>query len=143
MIPKLCDLCKRQDVAKPASLYWAWNRADGSRKAVKQKVCRDCFQEHYAGLIASAFQPILVCPACGIGTVDDYDAVYLTYCLPGMPKDQSEMPMCGACAVSLRSKALEGARELEDRGVGIGGLSPRSVAQDAAASWADLGLRPR
>jgi hypothetical protein len=141
VIPKLCALCGQQTLSKPASLYWAWTRADGHRKAWKQKVCTDCFRDHYAALIVSSLEPVLVCPACGIGTVDDYDAVYLTYCLPGMPKDQSEMPMCGPCAVALRNKALSGAVELDDRGVGVGG--PQPVAPDAAEMWAALGLRPK
>ena len=170
VIPKICPLCTQQTLGKPASLYWAWTRSDGRRKAWKQKVCADCFREHYVKLIIASMEPVLICPACGISTVDDYDAVYLTYCLPGMPKDQSEMPMCGPCAVSLRNKALEGAREwtlrstddvelcgpcavavrntamegasaLEDREVGVGG--PQPVAQSASQAWADLGLRPR
>jgi hypothetical protein len=143
MIPKICALCQQQRTEKPVSLYWAWNRADGSRKAVKQKICPDCFREHYVSLVVTSMQPVLVCPSCGIGTVDDYDAVYLTYCLPGMPKDQSEMPLCGACAVVVRNKALEGASDLEDRGVGVGGLGPQPMVQSAAETWAALGIAPR
>jgi hypothetical protein len=141
VIPKTCPLCARDGVGKPASLYWAWTRADGRRKAWKQKVCPDCFREHYVKLIVAAMEPVLICPACGIGTADDYDAVYLTYCLPGMPKDQSEMPLCGACAVVVRNLALTGAAELEDREVGVGG--PQPEAQSAAELWASLGLVPR
>jgi hypothetical protein len=140
VIPKICDLCHQQHLEKPASLYWAWVRADGRRKAYKQRVCAACMQEHYVKLIASSFEPVLICPACGISTVDDMDAVYLTYCLPGMPKGQAEMPLCGPCAVEVRNKALEGARELEDRGVGVGG--PQPTAQGAAGGpWAAIGLR--
>lgn len=141
VIPKTCPLCQQQTIGKPASLYWAWTRADGRRKAWKQKVCQDCFKERYVNLIVRSMEPVLICPSCGIGTADDYDAVYLTYCLPGMPKDQSEMPLCGACAVDVRNRALEGAVELEDRGVGVGG--PQPVATSAAQAWADLGLGPR
>lgn len=141
VIPKICPLCKRQSESKLASLYWAWVRADGRRKAFKQKVCADCMREHYVPLIVASMEPVLICPSCGIGTVDDYDAVYLTYCMPGMPKDQSEMPLCGACAVSVRNKALEGSSELDDRGVGVGG--PRQEAPSASEAWAALGLRPR
>jgi hypothetical protein len=134
-------MCQQQQVGKPASLYWAWVRADGKRKAWKQQICQDCFREHLVKLIVNSMEPVLICPACGIGTVDDYDAVYLTYCMPGMPKDQSEMPLCGACAVEVRNKALLGAKELDDRGVGVGGPQPQP--QSAAQTWADLGLVPR
>ncbi len=141
VIPKICPLCSQNVVGKPAALYWAWVRADGRRKAWKQKVCRDCFVANYQELIVKSFQPVLICPACGISTVDDYDAVYLTYCLPGQAKDQSEMPLCGACAVHVRNLALAGAVELEDREVGVGG--PQPVAPSAAETWASLGLRPK
>lgn len=138
MIPKICDLCEQQQLAKPASLYWAWTNADGHRRAWKQKVCADCFREAYAQLVLKAEDPVLLCPACGISTADDYDAVYLTYCLPGMPKGQSEMPLCGACAARTRANALKGARPLEDRGAMVGGPQPQPIT--AAETWAALGL---
>jgi len=141
VIPRQCPLCEQQIQGKPASLYWAWTRADGRRKAWKQKVCTDCFRERYVRLVVASMEPVLICPACGISTVDDYDAVYLTYCLPGMPKDQSEMPLCGPCAVETRNLALTGATELENRELGVGG--PQPVAQSGAEVWASLGLRPK
>lgn len=139
VIPKICDLCEQQSLAKPASLYWAWTNANGVRRAWKQKVCPTCLQEAYGQLILGSEDPMLICPSCHIGTADDYDAVYLTYCIPGMPKGQSEMPLCGACAVRVRQNALKGARELEDRGaVIVGGPQPQEVT--AAQAWAALGL---
>ena len=48
---------------------------------------------------------------------------------------------CGACAAKLRSLALQGAAELEDRGVGVGG--PQPVAPSGAEVWEALGLRPK
>ena len=136
MIPRICGLCEQQFQGKPASLYWAWTNADGRRRAWKQKVCPDCLREHYARAILASQEPVLMCPQCGIGTVDDYDAVYLTYCIPGMPKAQAEMPCCPPCAVALRSLALKGASELEDRGVGAGGPQLEPVSADQA--WKDL-----
>jgi len=141
VIPKECGVCTQQTIGKPASLYWAWTRADNRRKAWKQKVCLECFREHYAALIVRSMEPVLICPSCGIGTADDYDAVYLTYCMPGMPKDQSEMPLCPACAVKVRNLALSGAVELEDREVGVGGPQPDAIT--AAQTWASLGIVPR
>lgn len=141
MIPKICAICEQPGMGKPASLYWAWVVADGRRRAWRQKVCRDCFEEHFLKLVVSSMEPVLLCPSCGISTVDDYDAVYLSYFMPGMPGDQAEMPLCGACAVRVRVLAQKGASPLEDRGVGIGG--PRPVAPSGAEAWAALGLRPK
>jgi hypothetical protein len=140
LIPRICGLCEQQFVGKPASLYWAWTNADGRRRAWKQKVCPDCLREHYARAILASEEPVLICPNCGISTVDDYDAVYLTYCIPGMPKAQAEMPCCPSCAVLMRSNALKGAVELQDRGVGVGG--PQLEPVSATQMWDQLGLRP-
>ena len=141
VIPKICPLCSQQSLGKLASLYWAWTLADGRRKAWKQKACADCFREHYVRLVVSSMEPVLLCPSCGISTADDFDAVYLSYFMPGMPGGQSEMPLCGPCAVEVRNKALLGASPLEDRGVGVGG--PQQVAPGGAEAWAALGLAPR
>lgn len=141
LIPRICPLCGQQSTSKLASLYWAWTRADGRRKAFKQKVCADCFRERYVKLVVASMEPVLLCPNCGIATADDFDAVYLSYFMPGMPGDTSEMPLCGACAVEVRNMALLGATELEDRGVGTGGPQPQ--APTGAEVWAALGLGPK
>ena len=141
MIPRTCGLCEQQAIGKRASMYWAWMRADNKRVAYKQLVCEDCVREAYVPLIVNAEQPVLACPACGISTVDDYDAVYLTYCLPGMPPGKSEMPFCPPCAAVLRGKAMSGAVQLEDRRQESGGseLSPPTAPQ----AWAALGIGGR
>ena len=141
MIPKLCGACGQQRLEKLASLYWAWLNTDGRRRAWKQACCADCFAEHFRGAVINAMEPVLTCPVCGESTVDDYDAVYLTYCLPGMPRGQSELPLCGAHAVMIRELALRGARPLVDREVGVGG--PQPTAPTGAEQWAALGLDPR
>ena len=110
VIPKRCSLCEQDVAQKPASLYWAWVNADGRRRAWKQKVCPDCFREHYVPLIVSSMEPVLICPSCGIGTADDYDAIYLTYCLPGMPQDQklvNEAMAAGACEFISKMSSLD------------------------------------
>ena len=140
MIPKVCDICGQQSLDKPASLYWAWTNADGHRRAWKQKVCPDCLRDQYAALIIRSNEPVLICPQCGISTADEYDAIYLTYCIPGMPKAQSEMPTCGACAVVVRNLALTNARPLEDRGAVLG--APNPDAPSSTQIWDDLGLNP-
>lgn len=140
MIPKVCGVCEQQVLEKLASLYWAWVNTDGRRRAYKQKTCSDCMREHYVQLIVSSEQPVLICPGCGISTVDDMDPIYLTYCMPNMPKGQSEMPMCGACAARVRSLALRGSSPLDDRGASVGGPQPQGPSP--TPSWDSLGLRP-
>lgn len=145
MIPKTCQMCHETGTNKLTSLYWAWNLADGARRAYRQQVCRGCMVGHYAQLIIAAEEPLLACPACGIATVDDYDAVYVTYCIPGMPKGTSEMPLCGACAVEVRTKAMTGAASLADREASGGGLGlgPHPTPPSTAEVFASLGIRPR
>ncbi len=140
VIPRICPLHEGDFLGKPISLYWAWNNADGRRRAWKQKVCGDCFRENYASLVVRAMEPVLLCPKCGIGTADDYDAVYLSLFVPGMPSTQSEMPLCPSDAARLRNLALRGATELADRGVGVGGPQPDA---QKPVSWEALGLRPQ
>jgi len=143
VIPKICNLCEQQRTEKLSSFYWAWVGPAGRREAYKQLLCRDCVMEHFAPLILHSEDPLLVCPDCGIGTVDDYEAVYLTYCIPGMAKAQSEMPLCGACATKLRAKALENSRRLADREASIGGPQSDAPEPTLADQWAKLGLHPR
>jgi hypothetical protein len=87
--------------------------------------------------------PVLLCPACGISTVDDYDPVYVKIYVPGLVPLNSEWPLCPPCAVPVRQRAMQGAQQLEDRqsgGLGAAG-GPQPVT--AAATWASLGIVPR
>ena len=143
MIPKTCSACRVAGVAKLASLYWAWMQADRHRVAYKQMLCASCVQERVLPIIIAAMEPVLVCPMCHIGTVDDHDDVFLTICPPGMPKTASEWPLCGPCAVEARNFALLGASPLEDRqpqgsGAAFGPRTP--TAED---SWAAMGILGR
>ena len=143
MIPKQCDACQMVGTDKLSSMYWAWMRADRTRVAYLQKLCYACFVDQALPLIVAAMQPVLVCPACGISTVDDHDDVFLTYCVPGESKASSEMPLCGPCAVGVRNKALVGATALEDRqsgGLGAG-VGPQPIPSKDV--WRSLGIVPR
>jgi hypothetical protein len=142
MIPKLCALHGKQVAEKRVSLYWAWQNAQNRRSAFLQQVCADCFRQEYARLIVAAEEPVLLCPMCGIDTVDDYQAIWLTYCVPGMPKAQSEMPMCPPHGDQLRNTAMTGASRLEDREASSGGLGPQPEALTGSALWDALGLHP-
>jgi hypothetical protein len=141
MIPKVCGSCEQQVLEKRASFYWAWMNADGQRRAYKQMLCSACVIERFSRVIVASLEPVLICPRCGISTVDDYDAVYLTYCLPGQPKQQAEMPLCGPCAVEVRNEALRGAVRLPDREQGVGAEAP--TPNGPAPDWGSLGLRIR
>jgi hypothetical protein len=143
VIPKTCSACGVAGTEKLASLYWAWMQADRRRVAYKQKLCASCVQEKVLPALIAAMEPVLVCPMCHIGTVDDHDDVFLTICPPGMPKTASEWPLCGPCAVEARNFALLGAARLEDRqSVGLGAdSSPQPVT--AEDTWAAMGLDSR
>lgn len=143
MIPKICASCEQQQDYKLISLYWAWARADRTRVAWLQKVCRACFTEQVAPYASNAMEPVLMCPVCGIGTVDDYDTVWVTIYVPGMPKLDSEWPCCGPCAVAVRTRAMAGATQLPDRQSGSLGAASGPQPASAAATWEALGLRPR
>jgi hypothetical protein len=143
VIPKTCGSCGQQSTEKPITLYWAWNRADGTRVAWRQKLCRGCLVEQVVPHVAAAMEPLLACPACGISTVDDYDAVYVKAYAPGGPPITSEWPLCPPCAVTVRQRAMVGADALEDRQSGGSGadFGPRPVS--AVDTWASLGIVPR
>jgi hypothetical protein len=143
VIPKICGSCGVAGTDKLSSVYWAWLQADHRRVAYKQKLCFGCFCEQLLPLISAAMEPVLICPACGIETVDDHDDVYVTYCVPGQAKAQSEWPLCGPCAVVVRNKALVGAERLDDReSQGLGAnIGPQTISSEG--TWASLGLAPR
>jgi hypothetical protein len=87
-----------------------------------------------------SLEPVYACPACGIGTVDNHDDIYLTYCVPGMPKDIAEMPCCPPCAVNVRNLAMAGAEKLPDRGSGGLGADVGPQPDVSRDPWAGLGL---
>jgi len=120
---------------------WAWNRADGQRVAYKQKLCMACVAEAIAPIYVACEKSELTCPACGIDTADDFDAVYCTFIPRGAGKMQLEAPMCGPCAVVLRQRAMEGAERMEDREVGVRGQET-APNLDPSSPWAALGLVP-
>jgi hypothetical protein len=137
-----CSYCGQRNSAKYSQVTWAWKRADNTRAAWRQTLCAGCF----AQLVLRVDKPdategTLTCPACGIDTEHDYDAIYITAFLPGYGKMTYEWPTCGACAVPIRAEAMVNAQLLEDRPVQGPTAAP---AQDPSLSaWADLGIVPR
>jgi hypothetical protein len=86
----------------------------------------------------------LRCPACGAGTDDDNDPVYVTAFIPGTGKTKITAPMCPPHAVEVRNRAQIGAEHLEPRTGGVQGLAPEhSPAPVEPDVWAALGITPR
>ena len=136
-----CSACSERVPGKLSQVYWAWIRADGVRVAYKQRLCLKCFSVTLLGLIPSALENLVTCPACGISTVDDMDPVYATCYVPGQPQLDLELALCGAHAVEIRNRALAGAETLADRQGALGGSSP--PPQLPTDAWAALGILPK
>lgn len=122
MIVKRCTRC--QDT-QTASLTWtsaAWVRADGVRRAYAHKLCDTCVAAKVAPVHTASESPVMTCPGCGIGTQDDYDAIWLTFIPRGVGKFRADAPFCAPCAAQYRIWFQEGARELEDRDSSASGL---------------------
>jgi len=135
-----CTYCGARDQGKNAWLSWAWNRADNTRVAWRQKLCRTCVATNLAPLLVEAQQEPLNCPVCHMTAGDAMDPVYVTYILPGWGKEQGEFATCGACAVQVRQRAMQGGELLPDRGLGV---EAAASTHTATSVWDALGLRPR
>jgi C4-type Zn-finger protein len=88
-----------------------------------------------------AGEELVMCPVCGIGTMDDMDPVYADIFVPGFEKVRAEMALCGACAVGVRNNAMIGCEVLPDRGSEIGGPQPPNGP--TVDVWAEIGIVPR
>ncbi len=137
-----CSYCGKRNSDKYAQVTWAWVLADRTRVAWRQRLCPG----DYAQLVLKLDRPVdlgetLTCPACGIDTEHDYDAVYATTYVPGLGKQSYEWPLCGACAVPVRAEAMVNAERLLDREAGGQGQAPSTDA--ARDVWASIGIVPR
>lgn len=135
-----CSACAERVPGKLSQIYWAWNRADGTRRAVKQRLCMTCFCMHVLPVATAAMEALVACPVCHTSTVSDMDPVYATIYMPGQPQMDAEMALCGPCAVEVRNRAQLGAEDLPDRQGELGGSSPPPVT--SADAWKALGLDP-
>lgn len=141
MIPKRCTSCGTSSLEP---LTWAsisWNRVDGTRRALKHKLCVACIAAKLAPIQVACQEPACVCPACHVDTTDNYDAVYGSFIPKGIGKFTYEAPFCPPCAAHFRIWAEQGAEVLPDRS-----LEERTGASErtsATAVWDSLGLRPR
>lgn len=136
-----CDVCRKRPTAKPAQVTTAWLDRLRQRHAYRQRVCIDC----YTTRVLAYEQEItpdapLTCPACGIDTDHDYQAIYVTAFLPGVGKVAHEFPFCGAHFDQYRVMATENAERLEDRGPQSRGQAPGTPPPESP--WAALGIEP-
>lgn len=134
--------CSRGCEPQAEPLCWtvsAWNRADGVRVAYKQKLCLACVGTTLAPMHVASESPSMTCPACGIDTADDMDAVYVSWIPRGVGVLKTDAPFCPPCAARYRLWAQEGAEFLEDREAESRGreLAPR---YSAASTLRALGL---
>lgn len=144
-----CSACAERPPVRPAQVTWAWRRTDGVRTAYRQNLCVTCFCTNVLPLdVEAGPDEPLRCPVCGIGTDDDYDAVYITAFIPGTGKMRITVASCGPCAVEVRNRAQKGATKLEDAApvpfAGAGSVQGLAPEQPPAADvWAALGITPR
>lgn len=140
-IVRTCSLCRD---AQKEPLFWtvsAWNAADGSRVAYKHKLCLTCVAAKIAPLQVHSDNEGMTCPACGIDTSDDFDAVYINWIPKGVGMLTAEAPFCNGCAARFRLWFEAGGERLEDREVTSRGqeAAPR---YDASRVLASLGIDP-
>jgi hypothetical protein len=137
-----CSYCGERPGTKLSQLTFAWNNANRERVAFRQRLCAGCFAVNVLAL-DKPVNPTdsLTCPACGIDTEHDFDAVYATAYVPGFGKISYEWPLCAPCAVETRNRARKNAERLEDRQLGAAAEAPSS--NEAPDVWSGLGIRPR
>jgi hypothetical protein len=135
-----CDACGHRSGIRPTSVYWRWERADKVWKGYYGRLCPACTAAKVLPLDIdySEGRP-LTCPQCGIGTEDDYDAVYLTYYPAGRNQESTDAPFCGVHAAEYRLWVTEFAR---DTGDDVGASKPQRDGVSAAQTLRALGRSP-
>lgn len=138
-----CSYCRKRSDSKLSQVTWAWVLADGvTRVAWRQRLCIACYATNVLGLDREVDpEARLTCPACGIDTEHDYDAVYATAYIPGIGKSRMEFPTCAPCAVEVRNRAMQDALRMEDREPISRGLAPGQ--EPLRSPWEQLGITPR
>ncbi len=138
-----CSFDGQRVAEKLCQVTWAWNRADHSRVAYRQRLCIT----HFCTAVLAIDKPWspgdgVHCPACGIDTAEDMDPVYATAYVPGTGKIQYEFALCPLHAAEVRVNAQLGAEKLEDRQEVFRGQAP-NTPPPGVADWAKLGLTIR
>jgi hypothetical protein len=136
MILKKCTLCAETQAEPLVWVSSAWNRSDGVRVAYKHKLCMTCIATKLAPLHVASEQPTMTCPACGIDTTNDYDAVYIAWVPKGVGRLQTDCAFCDPCAARYRVWFEAGAERQEDRETSSRGTdgAPRYSAAETLAA---------
>ena len=136
-----CSACGQRKPGKFAVAYWAWFDSLGDRQAWKARYCLDDAAEELR-LCSGGFSPladpqsVFACSSCGIDTTGDQEPVYCTLYLPRQEAMEVSIPLCGACAVKLRTRIMSISTRLENRDI----AQRKDSSLDA---WAALGILPR
>lgn len=121
-----CSACGGHIQGKAISVYWAWNRADGTRVSYLSWLDQQHFLEHVMPWDQGDAPAAYVCPGCGIGTVDDYDAIYAHIYVPRMPEMVQEWPTCASCAAVKRLWIVDHSALQPDRQAQLGAGAPNT-----------------
>lgn len=141
-MPRLvCSYCGERRGPKLATAYWAWFRADGVRTCWKVFYCVDdasnwLTKQLSNGSSTAENAPMSACLQCGTDTTQDLDPVFCTLYLPGLERQDFDIPLCGHCAAVLRS-------DITSRGIHQPNRQEAQTLEPVATSWAALGLVPR
>ena len=137
MSSKPCSVHGSRFPGKPASIYWAWFLADGSRRAYRQRFCGECFKDGPLKIIRDVLKNEAACPICHAVHGRDADETYATIYIPKQEAVELAIQSCGVDAVSLRSLAVVGAELLPDREAGM-----RGPSSSPTSAWDDIPLWP-
>jgi hypothetical protein len=137
-----CSYCRKRPEEKLSQVTWAWNPRPTVRMAYRQRLCLQCFLTNVLPLD----KPVeatgaLTCPSCGIDTELDMEPVYCTAFLPGTGRLRLELPLCGPCAVEIRTRAQTNAELLPEREPESRGQAPSTPLVPSV--WGSLGISPR
>jgi hypothetical protein len=137
MSAKPCSVHGGRFGGKPASIYWAWFLADGSRSAYRQRFCAGCFVNGPLNLVHAALENEAACPICHGVLGRDADEVFATVYIPKQEPVEIAMACCSADAVTIRVAAQVGAERLPDREAGM-----RGPSSSLTSAWDSIGLNP-
>jgi len=134
-----CRACGYRCGERPIGVYWRWMRADGIWKAYYARICAACYASKVLPLDQD-YPPDaqLTCPQCGIGTEDDYDAIYTTSYPGGGGKVGTDSPFCGVHAAEYRVWVQSFAQDTESLS---GAAQPQRESTTAGRSSNSSGLR--
>ena len=139
VILKACTQCGEKQKEPLTWAVGAWKRADGVRVAYRQNLCMACTVAKLAPLQTHSDGDLMTCPQCGIGTEDNYDAVYISWIPKHVGKLTIESPFCPPCAAHFRIWWMHGAELLPERVTDREGASdapsPSSNQLLAALGW--------